>query len=431
MPRIEPSSPLPPSLYAETARQSEPLPSFTGEARASVAIIGGGFAGLSAALHLAELGVDVALLEANEIGWGASGRNGGQVNPGLKHSPAEILRDYGENLGARMIALSGMAPDLVFSIIEKHGIACAGRRGGTLRAVKTIKQADAAKHLTDDYASHGAPVKYFDAPEVAARTGTPYYLGAMFDPRGGDVNPLGYARGLAMAAQRAGAKLYTGSRVQALARAGNGWVVSLACGTLHAEHVVLCTNAYESGLWPGLARSMVPVFSMIAASEPLSMKLAATVMPARSVLYEQADITVYFRVDDGNRLLMGGRSPSRDTSNRRDFRYLLAYAQKLWPASQDVDWTHFWNGQLAMTADHYPHLHEPAEGVIACLGCNGRGVALMTAMGQQIAARILGARTEELAMPVSGIRTIPLHAFWPAGVAARVAYGRFKEAIGL
>jgi glycine/D-amino acid oxidase-like deaminating enzyme len=407
------------------------MPSFTGEARVSVAIIGGGFAGLSAALHLAERGVDVTLLEANEIGWGASGRNGGQVNPGLKHPPADILRDYGKKLGARMVALSGTAPDLVFSLIEQYGIACAARRGGTLRAVKTIRQADVAKHLTDDYTSHGAPVKYLDAPEMVARTGTRHYLGAMFDPRGGDVNPLGYARGLAIAAQRAGARLYTSSRAQTLRQAGKGWVIALPSGTLHAEHIALCTNAYEAGLWPGLARSMVPVYSMIAASEPLPAKLASTVMPARSVLYEQADITVYFRIDDGNRLLMGGRSPSRDTSDWRDFRYLLAYAQKLWPSLQDIGWTHFWNGQLAMTADHYPHLHEPAEGVIACLGCNGRGVALMTAMGQQIAARILGAPTEELAMPISGIRTIPLHAFWPAGVAARVAYGRFKEAIGL
>jgi glycine/D-amino acid oxidase-like deaminating enzyme len=288
-----------------------------------------------------------------------------------------------------------------------------------------------AQALADDYAGLGAPVRYLAGSEVAARTGTEHYLGAMFDERGGDLNPLGYARGLARAALQAGAKLYVGSPVQSLERQGGDWKLSLPNGNVRAGHVLLCANAYERGLWPGLAQSMVPVFSMVAATAPLPAPLAAQVMPARGVLYEQADITVYFRMDDGNRLLMGGRSPSRDSHDKRDFRYLLDYTAKLWPALGGIGWTHFWNGQLAMTQDHYPHLHEPAPGLLACLGCNGRGVALMTALGQQLAARVAGARADQLSMPFSSIKPIPFHGFWPLGVAARVAYGRLKDTLGL
>jgi len=422
------SRPLPPSLYADTAPPAPPCLPLAGAATADVAVIGGGFTGLSCALHLAEAGVQVVLLEANEIGWGASGRNGGQVNPGLKLAPAELEAAFGAKDGQRLLELGAAGPDLVFDLIARHGITCAARRGGTLRAVKSPRQIGIARKLADDYAARGTPVRYLEAGEVTQMTGTTRYHGAVFDPRGGAVNPLAYARGLARAAQSAGAVIHTGSSVTALIAVPAGWRLTTPGGSLTARHVALCANAYQGGLIPGLAASQVPVYSMITATAPLPEPLRSQVMPSDSVLYEQADITVYYRLDEEGRLLMGGRSPSRELQ-AGDTAFLRRYAERLWPDLRGVAWTHDWNGQLAMTLDHLPHVHEPARGLMAVLGCNGRGVALMTVLGERLAARIRTGDPAQLPFPSRPVYPIPLHPFWRLGVWARLRWGEVAEAL--
>lgn len=159
--------------------------------------------------------------------------------------------------------------------------------------------------------------------------------------------------------------------------------------------------------------------------------LARSIMPARSVLYEMGRITVYYRVDCDNRLLMGGRSVQRDVSAPDELRYLIDYAIRLWPTLRDMKWRHAWSGQLAITPDQYPHLHEPDDGVLVCLGFNGRGVALSTAMGPQIARRVIGGRSAEIDMPVTTMREIPFHALWRSAISARMIYSRVRDWIGL
>ncbi len=423
--------PLPRSLYADTAQPGIAAPLLSGPARADVVVVGGGFTGLSAALHLAERGVDVAVLERHEVGWGASGRNGGQVNPGLKFDPDQIEADFGADLGRRMIAFSGAAPQTAFDLIERHQIQCEAHRGGTIRAAKSQPNAEIVRRSAEKWERSGAPTMFLDQAAIAEATGTGRYLCGMLDPRGGNVNPLGYARGLARAAQQAGARIHGGSPALRMAKQGDRWSVTTPGGSISADTLVLCTNGYTDSLWPGLKRSILPVFSMIAATEPLPDALARVVMPKRSVLFEVASMTVYYRLDQWNRLLMGGRSPSRDTDDRRHFQYLIDYTVKLFPALRDIAWTHFWNGQLAISTDHYPHFHEPAPGVLAALAYNGRGVAMATAMGTQIAARILGATQAELAMPITDLKTIPFHGLWRTALAGRVVYGRIRDSLGL
>jgi glycine/D-amino acid oxidase-like deaminating enzyme len=382
-------------------------------------------------LHLAERGADVAVLEAHEPGWGASGRNGGQVNPGLRHDPDRIEADFGPELGGRMVSLSGNAPNVVFDLVRRHQIVCEALQSGTLRAAFDRRNAAAVRSSAVQCARRGMPVAMLERTEIAAATGTDRYLCAMLDRRGGRLNPLGYARGLAQAAQQAGAAVHGGTPVTKVSRNGRNWQVCTPTGTLHAEHLVLATNGYTDDLWPGLRRSIVPVYSAIVASEPLSADLVRSIMPAQSVLYELAGITVYYRLDAHNRVLMGGRSPLRDIAAPEQLPYLVRYAHRLWPALRDIRWTHAWSGQLAITPDHYPHLHEPAPGVIACLGYNGRGVAMATVMGEQLARRVLGADTSEIDMPVTTLREIPLHALWHSAVAARVTYGRIRDFLQL
>ncbi len=417
-------------LYQETAERAAPTPPLDGDRRAEVVVVGGGITGLSTALHLAEQGMTVVLLEAHEPGWGASGRNGGQVNPGLKQDPDTVERDFGPDLGARMNALAGAAPAFVFDLIERHAIRCDARQNGTLRAAITATHAARVRACTEQWLRRNAPVDYLDASAVGRLTGTDRYLGAMLDRRGGDLNPLSFARGLARAAITAGAAVHGATSVSGLTRSDDRWRVHTARGTITAEHVVLATNGYTDSLWPRLRHTIVPLFGAIAASAPLSDAIASRVMPSRAVLYESGAITVYYRLDAGQRLLIGGRGPMREVGAAAEIRHLLAYARRLWPIVADVQWTHAWGGRLAMTRDHYPHIHEPARGVLACLGYNGRGVAMATAMGAQLARRI----AHPLApfdMPVTAMRSIPLHALWPVAVKAAILRGRVSDFLGI
>jgi glycine/D-amino acid oxidase-like deaminating enzyme len=423
--------PLPPSLYAETAPPPPATPPLAGDRRASVVVIGGGFTGLSAALHLAEKNVDVVLLEANEPGWGASGRNGGQVNPGLKHDPDTVQADFGPDLGARMVALSGSAPAFVFDLIQRHQIACAALQSGTLRSATTVRGANQVLASAEQWLRRDAPVTVLQRGDIARASGTGRYHAAMLDRRGGQLNPLSYARGLARAAMAQGAAVHGGTKVTQVRKAGASWQVETSSGTLTAEKLILATNGYTDGLWPGLRRSLVPLFSAIAATEPLPDTMVQAIMPSRFAVYEIGGITVYYRFDTDNRLLMGGRSVQRDVTAPDALHYLTRYASRLWPVLRDVRWTHGWSGRLAYTPDHYPHIHEPDAGVLICLGYNGRGVAMSSAMGPQLAHRALGGAAAEIDMPITSIKEIPFHRLWRSGVAARVAYGRIRDMLGL
>jgi glycine/D-amino acid oxidase-like deaminating enzyme len=154
-------------------------------------------------------------------------------------------------------------------------------------------------------------------------------------------------------------------------------------------------------------------------------------MPTRSSLYEIGRLTVYYRFDTDNRLLIGGRSVQRDVTAPDTLRYLTEYAARLWPVLKTARWTHGWSGRLAYTPDHYPHIHEPAEDVLVCLGYNGRGVAMSSRLGPELARRCIGGRASEIDMPVTTIKEMPFHALWRSGVAARVAYGRICDMLGL
>jgi glycine/D-amino acid oxidase-like deaminating enzyme len=418
---------LPQSLYRETARPAPETPALDGDCSVSVAIVGGGFTGLSTALHLAEQGAAVAVLEQHEPGWGASGRNGGQVNPGLKPDPDQVEADFGSDLGVRMVELSGNAPNVVFELIQRHQIVCEALQSGTLRAAMHRRAQDGVRSTAEQWMRRSPMVSLLDRDVMSGLTGTDRYIGALLDRRGGQLNPLGYARGLAAAAQKAGAAVFGGTPVSRIQRNGRNWQLATPTGTVTAEKIVLATNGYTGDLWPGLRRSIVPVYSAIVASEPVG----EDVMPTRSSLYEMGNVTVYYRKDRDNRILMGGRSAQRDVSRPEELQSLIDYAVRLWPALRGVRWTHAWSGQLAITTDHYPHIHEPEETVLACLGYNGRGVAMSTAMGVELARRAIGGRDAEIAMPITGIRQIPCHGLWKSAVEARVVYGRVRDFLGL
>jgi glycine/D-amino acid oxidase-like deaminating enzyme len=423
--------PLPPSLYADTAVAPVSTPPLDADKNVPVAIIGGGFTGLSTALHLAEQGVQATVLEGQEPGWGASGNNGGQVNPGLKHDPDQIEADFGAELGRRMIDFSYGTTNFTLDLIRRYQIPCEARQNGTLRAAYNEASTAAIEATAKQCIRRGMPVTLLDAAKMREMTGTDRYLCAMLDSRGGDLHPLSYARGLARAAIAAGAAVYGETPALSLRLDGARWRIETPRAVVHAEKVLLATNGFTDDLWPVLRRTIVPVFSSIAATAPLSDDVARAIMPTRSVLYESGHITVYYRIDQHNRLLMGGRGPMRWIRKPTDVSYFIRYAERLWPQLKGVTWTHGWNSRLAITADHYPHVHEPAENLLISLGCNGRGVALSTAMGAQLARRLIGGADAEIDMPVTGIKPIAMHALWPLAVSGAVLAGRVRDRLGI
>lgn len=418
-------------VYGDTAPPLQVHGPLQSEIRTKVAVVGGGITGASTALHLAQAGIDCCLLEAREIGWGASGRNGGQVNPGLKYEPSQIEASYGEDLGKRMVALSGSAPQLVFDLIGKHQIDCEARQSGTVRAGFSAGTVAFLKTATADLRARGIPVDYLDRAAMRALTGTDRYEAGALDRRGGALNPLAYVRGLARAALAAGARIYDHSPALSLCSIDGKWYIKTAQGSVIADQVALGTNGYTDDLVPSLRQTLVPVFGGIIASNPLPADLAAKIMSGGQSLYEHESITVYYRLDAQNRLLMGGRSRLRHLDGPSQFPDLQRYSHRLWPEMKQVGWRYGWNGQLAVTTDAYLHLNEPASGLVSSLGYNGRGVAMATAMGGQIALRLAGMPQDALSMPITPLRPIPMHRFWPLGASIRIAYGRFRNRFGI
>jgi glycine/D-amino acid oxidase-like deaminating enzyme len=253
------------------------------------------------------------------------------------------------------------------------------------------------------------------------------YAGGMLDRRAGALHPLSYARGLARAAQRAGARLHGRSAVRRLQSDVGGWRVTAARGAVRARTVILATNAYTGGLWPGLRQTMLPVQSYQVATEPLSEAVRRRVLPGGQVVSDLRRILFYFRLDPQGRLLMGGRGPLDDRGDPALFTRLEATAGRLFPGLGDVRWTHRWSGRVALTADHVPHLHEPRPGVLIGLGYNGRGVAMATVMGQLLAERALGASPAEIGWPVTPITPIALHRWRLPAMALVVHWKRFQD----
>ncbi len=420
---------LPPSLWAATACSAPETPALDGDQRVDVAIVGGGFTGLSSALHLAQGGTDVAVLEAGEPGWGASGRNGGQVIPGLKEDPREIIARFGPEQGEKMIKAAGCAADLVFDLIRRYDMDCDGQQMGWIQASHTQGNLETLRRRHKDWADRDANVAWLERDELTRRMGDDRYHGGWIDKRGGGVQPLGYARELARVAQKNGARIHGASPVQNLRRDSDGWHLQTPSGALMADKVILATNGYTDGLWPGLAQSVIPVFSVQVATAPLGENIRGKVLGGGEVLSDTHRVLWYFRQDGHGRLIMGGGGSAYESGAEKVYEGLRDRVRSLLPEAGDVPFEFAWNGKVAITRDHYPHLHELAPGLWASLGYNGRGVAMATMMGKILADKVLETADPEFDFPASPIRSVPLHGLSGIIVTATRAYYRFRDAL--
>ncbi|RJT39956.1 FAD-binding oxidoreductase [Mesorhizobium waimense] len=394
-----------------------------------VVIVGGGIMGLSTALHAARLGLAVQVLEAGAIGEGASGLNGGQVIPGLKYDPEWLVEHFGPARGAALVNFAASTADAVFSLIRDEKLAVPFTRNGWIQAAHTETALKAAASRDRQWRARGADVQLLSQTEIAAMTGAQGYLGGWLDRRAGIIDPLAYTSELARVATAAGARIAERQKVVKLAKDAGLWRVSTGNGAeLRAKAVVLATNAYTGGLLPGLAQTIVPLHSFQIATAPLSSNLAATILPEGQAVSDSRRILVYYRKSADGRLVLGGRGRMALPTSEGDWAHLERALVRLYPVLAGVAIEKRWFGRVAMTPDHLPHIHEPEPGLLAVVGCQGRGVGLMTALGGRMASYLANGDISQLPFPLSPIRPIPFHAFRQIGVAATIAWYRMLDA---
>jgi glycine/D-amino acid oxidase-like deaminating enzyme len=420
---------LPPSLWAATAEPPIDAPPLAESKAVDVAIVGAGFTGLSCALHLAEAGMSVCVIDANEPGWGASGRNGGQVIPGLKHDPDELMQRFGPVDGDALVRIVGGAADNVFDLIERHRIACDAVRSGWIQPTHSAKVMPTLHARATQWQKRGAPVELLDRAQVSRRLGTDAFIGGWVDLRAGSVQPLSYARGLARAAASRGVSIHGGTRAARLTPSESGWRIDTAHGPhVHARQVLLATNGYSDALWPRLAQSVIAANSFIVATRPLPADASASILPGKEVSSDSRRLLLYFRRDAHGRFLLGGRGPFREPRDASDWAHLERAARLLYPQLDGVDFEFRWSGRIALTRDFLPHVHLPAPGLTIALGYNGRGIAMATTLGKHLAAHLAGVE-RGLPLPPTSIAPIPLHALQRFYISAGVAWYALLDAM--
>ena len=414
----------PDSLWRATAIPLVPLPALTGSAETRVGIVGAGYTGLSTALHLAEQGVESVVIDRNQPGWGCSGRNGGQVNPCWKVLPDDMGRHYGADAMAGVIRMANATCDLVFQLVDRYNIDCQAIRPGYILAVIGEPGRRYIGHWISQWQVAGSLVETLDRERMARMLGTDHYDCGMLDRRGGSVQPLSYARGLAGACLGMGVTIHGDSAALGVERRGAGWRIRTSGGAVDCESVVFATNGYSDRLWPGLRENIVPVASLISATEPLPPDVTDRITPDRNAVSDTAGLPVYYRIDEAGRMVFGGRGTLFGRTGSVNTGAVRRAALRLYPVLGDFRWEYDWGGYVAMTTHHRPLLLELDEGVYAGLGYNGRGVAMATMMGRLLAERIAEGRT---GLPAERSRPIPLHAFHPVGIAGRMVGGRLKD----
>ncbi len=379
----------PPSWYAATAHAADPSPALTGDCTADVCVVGGGYTGLSAALHLAEAGFDVVLLEAHRVGFGASGRNGGQLGSAQRMDQEDLERLVGDDDAAKLWDLAEDAKDLVKSLISKHRIQCDLKPGIANLGLSKSDRAGLhshAEHLSKRYGYD--EIQLLDREAGHTLCPSPTYQGGYLDMGAAHLHPLNYALGLAQAARKAGVRIHEGTEVLNISD-GNGVSLRTAEGTVKADHVILACNGYLGDLNRKVAERVMPINNFIAATEPLGDN-AARVLTQDVAVADTKFVVNYFRLSADGRLLFGG-------GESYGYRFPTDIAAKvrkpmveIFPHLKDVRIDYAWGGTLAITMRRMPYLARLAPNILSASGYSGHGVGTATHAGQLMALAIQG-----------------------------------------
>ncbi|MFD1747152.1 NAD(P)/FAD-dependent oxidoreductase [Rhizobium helianthi] len=386
-------------LWAKTAPPAPETLPLAGDRTAEIVIIGGGYTGLSAALHLAEAGRSVILLEAKEIGFGGAGRNVGLINAGMWVMPDDLPGELGAVHGERLLDLLGNGPRTVMNIIERHGIDCELTQTGTLHCAVGDDGLKEIEERALQWQKRGAAVELLDAAETERRIGTSAYRGALLDRRAGTLQPLAYVRGLAHAAMKAGAVLQTSSPVIAWQEKQKRHLVSTGTGSVTADWVLVATDAYSSGPFDVVRREQVhlPYFNL--ATTPLSDNLRRSILPEREGCWDTKEILSSFRMDAKGRLIFGSVGALRGTGTAIHKSWARRALARIFPQLQEIAFEAEWYGQIGMTDNALPRFHKFADRVVGFSGYNGRGISPGTVFGKLL-AELVTAQIDEASLPL-------------------------------
>lgn len=404
------------ALWSRTAADAPDCTSLKNAIEADFVIVGGGLTGTRTALGLAEGGARVVLLEGKTIGWGASGRSGGQCNPIWRATPDDLAQRMGEAQAARLVETTLTSADALFADIETYGIACDGEQTGWVQAAHCAKAQTGLVQLAEAWNAAGANISLLDQAQTRRATGSQEYDFALFHPRGGHVQPLSLTRGFARTAIQLGAALYENSPVSSVTRTGDTWTVSTPEGSVRAAQVILTTNAYSDNLWPKLRQTFLPMISIALATAPLSDNLQKSVLPDAVTISDTRRAIYFARYDRDRRLIFGCVGSTEDAAAFGGINRLKRGLNKVFPQLGDTAIEASWAGSIAVTPEMMPHLHEPEPGILAALGFSGRGIAMTSVMARTLVKKALGAAHESLPFPVTAITPMPFHALTKAAL---------------
>ena len=376
----------PPSYYASTTEILGSQASLKGDVDVDVAIVGAGYTGLSAALHLLERGYDVAILESNRIAWGASGRNGGQIGSTPREDQESLEASLGKTHARQVWSLAREANRLVRELVDQHDIQCDLHDGAVHLAWKKRHAKDLRGHV--DFMAQNYPdaeLRYLDIEEVRTLVSSERYHGGVFDPHGAHLHPLAYALGLARAVLKKGGRIYESTR--ALSREGTK--LRTQQGTLNASSVLLACNGYLDKLDPRIAAKIMPIHNFIIATEPLG-DLARQLIRKDYAMHDSKFVLDYYRRTRDNRLLFGGGETYSSNFPKDIAGFVRKPMSRVFPQLADIRIDYAWGGTLAITRPRIPHFGRIENNVFFAQGYSGSGIHMATLAGKLLAEAVAG-----------------------------------------
>lgn len=378
----------PGSWYAASVDLPEARPALADAVRADVCVVGGGYTGLSAALHLAEAGLDVVLLEAHRAGFGASGRNGGQLGSGQRQDQQALESMVGVDAARHLWDLGEDAKALVRGLVARHGIDCHLRDGVAWAASSDKHFRDFAGYARHMEERHGYGIEVLEREAFHALCPSPTYRGGILDMGAAHLHPLALALGLARAAEGAGARIHEGSHVTGIDR-GTRVTVRTEAGSVEADHLILACNGYLGGLDGRVAARVMPINNFVVATEPLGAR-ATDVLTRDVAVADDKFVVNYFRLSHDGRLLFGGGESYGYCFPADIAAKVRKPMLEIFPALEDVRIDHAWGGTLAITMKRLPYLARLAPNVVTASGYSGHGVGNAVQAGQLMAEAVRG-----------------------------------------
>lgn len=367
-----------------------PAPRLEGHRRADVCVVGGGVTGCSAALHLARRGYHVELLEARAIGWGASGRAGGHINPGLGVGMGVIADALGRDDARRVFDLTREAIDLTAELVDEYAIPCDLRWGYVHAAIRPRHMRmyrEWQRQMAEQY--DYPDLQLLDRDGLRARVNSDHYIGGVYEPLGGRLHPLNYTLGLARAAQGHGAALHADSAVTRI-EPGEPARVHTGAGQVEADFVVLACNAYLGELDPALRAKIMPVSNYVIATEPLSDEQVAGTLPHDDAVADANFVLDYYHLSEDRRLLYGGQVSYNGREPRNLRRRMEAKMTRIFPALAGVRVEHMWGGWVGITLNRFPHFGRVGRNLYFAHGYSGQGLAMGGLAGKLLSEAIAG-----------------------------------------